>query len=195
MYRAWKTPEYRPCPAHSPSRGARRSRATSAAGQRSSRATRLPTERSSPRSRRPASIAGHRARRAGRCARTCSFYATCAEAEAAGYRACKRCKPNAPAADAEQAGKIARACRLIETAEAAPSLDDARRTRWPQPLSLPPRVQGRDRRDAEGLRRRTPAQARARGAERRQVRDRSHLRSRFQFERPLLCRTLRRRSA
>jgi AraC family transcriptional regulator of adaptative response/methylated-DNA-[protein]-cysteine methyltransferase len=50
------------------------------------------------------------------------FYATCAEAEAAGFRACKRCKPNvANGADA-QAEKIAAACRMIETAETAPSL-------------------------------------------------------------------------
>ena len=52
-----------------------------------------------------------------------SFYATCAEAEAAGFRACKRCKPNAPIGDGEHTAKIAQACRLIETAEAAPSLD------------------------------------------------------------------------
>ncbi len=51
------------------------------------------------------------------------FYATCAEAETAGFRACKRCKPNAPADDAHTA-KIAQACRLIETAEATPSLDE-----------------------------------------------------------------------
>ncbi len=52
-----------------------------------------------------------------------SFYATNAEAEAAGYRPCKRCKPNAPAGN-EQARKIAATCRLIETAEAVPSLDE-----------------------------------------------------------------------
>jgi AraC family transcriptional regulator of adaptative response/methylated-DNA-[protein]-cysteine methyltransferase len=53
-----------------------------------------------------------------------SFYSTSAEAEAAGYRACKRCKPNAPAGEAEHTAKIADACRMIETAETAPSLDD-----------------------------------------------------------------------
>lgn len=52
-----------------------------------------------------------------------SFYATNAEAEAAGYRPCKRCKPNAPAGN-ELARKIAATCRLIETAEAVPSLDE-----------------------------------------------------------------------
>jgi AraC family transcriptional regulator, regulatory protein of adaptative response / methylated-DNA-[protein]-cysteine methyltransferase len=53
-----------------------------------------------------------------------NFYSTSAEAEAAGYRACKRCKPNAPAGEGEHTAKVADACRTIETAEAAPSLDD-----------------------------------------------------------------------
>jgi AraC family transcriptional regulator of adaptative response/methylated-DNA-[protein]-cysteine methyltransferase len=53
-----------------------------------------------------------------------SFYSTSTEAEAAGYRACKRCKPNAPAGEDEHTAKIADACRTIETAETAPSLDD-----------------------------------------------------------------------
>lgn len=50
------------------------------------------------------------------------FHATCADAEAAGFRPCKRCKPNAPALSQEQAAKVARACRLIETAREAPDL-------------------------------------------------------------------------
>ena len=41
------------------------------------------------------------------------FFSTCADAEAAGYRPCKRCKPNAPPLHKEHAEKIARACRLI----------------------------------------------------------------------------------
>jgi AraC family transcriptional regulator of adaptative response/methylated-DNA-[protein]-cysteine methyltransferase len=52
------------------------------------------------------------------------FYATCAEAEAAGFRACKRCKPNAPAGKGEHTAKIAEACRMIETAETPPKLDE-----------------------------------------------------------------------
>ena len=51
------------------------------------------------------------------------FYATCAEAEAAGLRACKRCQPNAANGVDAQAEKIAAACRMIETAETAPSLE------------------------------------------------------------------------
>ena len=53
-----------------------------------------------------------------------SFYETNDEAEAAGFRACKRCKPNAPAGEGEHTAKIAEACRMIETAETPPKLDE-----------------------------------------------------------------------
>ena len=52
------------------------------------------------------------------------FHATCADAEAAGFRPCKRCKPGAPALYQEHAAKVARACRRIEAAEADLSLAD-----------------------------------------------------------------------
>jgi AraC family transcriptional regulator of adaptative response/methylated-DNA-[protein]-cysteine methyltransferase len=50
------------------------------------------------------------------------FFSDAASAVKAGFRACKRCHPDrdAPSPDAEA---IARACRLIETAEDVPSLD------------------------------------------------------------------------
>jgi AraC family transcriptional regulator of adaptative response/methylated-DNA-[protein]-cysteine methyltransferase len=51
------------------------------------------------------------------------FYATCAAAEAAGFRPCKRCKPNELPLAHEHASKVARACRLIERAEQEPKLD------------------------------------------------------------------------
>lgn len=50
------------------------------------------------------------------------FYATTAEAEAAGYRACKRCRPNELNPASEVAARIAKACRLIENSQTAPSL-------------------------------------------------------------------------
>ena len=53
-----------------------------------------------------------------------SFYESNEEAEAAGFRACKRCKPNAPAGEGEHTAKIAEACRMIETAETPPKLDE-----------------------------------------------------------------------
>ena len=52
------------------------------------------------------------------------FHKTGADAEAAGFRACKRCKPDQPAPGAQHAAKVAQACRLIETAEETPKLDE-----------------------------------------------------------------------
>ena len=49
-----------------------------------------------------------------------SFHETCAAAERAGFRPCKRCRPNGPALEAQHAAAVAAACRLIETAEQAP---------------------------------------------------------------------------
>ena len=52
------------------------------------------------------------------------FFDTRNEAERAGFRPCKRCKPDQPSLGELQAGKITQACRLIETADEAPKLDD-----------------------------------------------------------------------
>jgi AraC family transcriptional regulator of adaptative response/methylated-DNA-[protein]-cysteine methyltransferase len=51
-----------------------------------------------------------------------SFYTTCAEAEAAGFRPCKRCKPNQKPRAETEADAVARACRMIESAEEPPAL-------------------------------------------------------------------------
>src|SRR5262250_1893978 len=51
-----------------------------------------------------------------------TFHKTCADAERAGFRPCKRCRPNEPALAEAHAAAVARACRLIEEAEEAPSL-------------------------------------------------------------------------
>ena len=52
------------------------------------------------------------------------FHRTCDEAESAGFRPCRRCRPRQPGPDAQNAGRIARACQLIETAEEMPSLSE-----------------------------------------------------------------------
>jgi AraC family transcriptional regulator, regulatory protein of adaptative response / methylated-DNA-[protein]-cysteine methyltransferase len=52
-----------------------------------------------------------------------AFHKTCADAARAGFRPCKRCRPNEPALAETHAAAVARACRLIEDAEEAPSLD------------------------------------------------------------------------
>jgi len=50
------------------------------------------------------------------------FHGTTAEAERAGFRACRRCKPDRPPLEQVHAAKVAEICRVIETAEVAPSL-------------------------------------------------------------------------
>jgi AraC family transcriptional regulator of adaptative response/methylated-DNA-[protein]-cysteine methyltransferase len=52
-----------------------------------------------------------------------SFCETIADAEAAGFRPCKRCKPDQTSLLQQHADKAAQACRLIETAEQAPTLE------------------------------------------------------------------------
>jgi AraC family transcriptional regulator of adaptative response/methylated-DNA-[protein]-cysteine methyltransferase len=52
------------------------------------------------------------------------FFDTRDEAERAGFRPCKRCKPDQASLDRVHAEKIARACRLIETADEEPKLGD-----------------------------------------------------------------------
>lgn len=52
-----------------------------------------------------------------------SFHSTCAEAKQAGFRPCKRCRPNAPGLVEQRAAAVANACRLIESADDMPDLD------------------------------------------------------------------------
>jgi len=51
-----------------------------------------------------------------------TFFLTAAEAETAGYRACKRCRPDQPGAPDPQIEAVKRACAEIEQAEEAPKL-------------------------------------------------------------------------
>ena len=44
------------------------------------------------------------------------FHGSCEEAERAGFRPCKRCKPNQPTLAERRAGAVVRACRLIDSA-------------------------------------------------------------------------------
>jgi AraC family transcriptional regulator of adaptative response/methylated-DNA-[protein]-cysteine methyltransferase len=50
------------------------------------------------------------------------FHLTCAEAEKAGFRPCKRCKPNEPSLAEQNGARIAEICRLLECAEEPPKL-------------------------------------------------------------------------
>lgn len=52
-----------------------------------------------------------------------SFHADRRSAEAAGFRPCKRCKPDQPPRAEREAALVAAACRAIEAAEEPPTLD------------------------------------------------------------------------
>ncbi len=52
-----------------------------------------------------------------------AFHASREDAQAAGFRPCKRCKPDTGGLAQAHAAGVARACRLIETSEALPDLD------------------------------------------------------------------------
>jgi AraC family transcriptional regulator, regulatory protein of adaptative response / methylated-DNA-[protein]-cysteine methyltransferase len=51
------------------------------------------------------------------------FHASCEEAERAGFRPCKRCRPDGLALDLRRAAAVEKTCRLIETADEMPSLE------------------------------------------------------------------------
>jgi AraC family transcriptional regulator, regulatory protein of adaptative response / methylated-DNA-[protein]-cysteine methyltransferase len=52
-----------------------------------------------------------------------AFHLTREDAERAGFRPCKRCKPDQPALSEQQAAKMVTICRSIESAEEVPTLD------------------------------------------------------------------------
>ncbi|MDL2338137.1 MAG: bifunctional DNA-binding transcriptional regulator/O6-methylguanine-DNA methyltransferase Ada [Pseudomonadota bacterium] len=53
-----------------------------------------------------------------------AFHASGADAERAGFRPCKRCKPDQPPRAEQQATLVATLCRHIESAEQPPTLDE-----------------------------------------------------------------------
>jgi AraC family transcriptional regulator of adaptative response/methylated-DNA-[protein]-cysteine methyltransferase len=56
-----------------------------------------------------------------------AFHATAAEAERAGFRPCKRCKPDQPSLTEQHATMVTAACRSIEQAETTPTLEQLAR--------------------------------------------------------------------
>ncbi len=52
-----------------------------------------------------------------------AFHASANDAERAGFRPCKRCKPDQPSLLNQHVAKVTAACRTIEQAETTPSLD------------------------------------------------------------------------
>jgi AraC family transcriptional regulator, regulatory protein of adaptative response / methylated-DNA-[protein]-cysteine methyltransferase len=51
------------------------------------------------------------------------FHLTCADAERAGFRPCKRCRPNEAGLAERHAAAVAKACALIDEADEMPNLD------------------------------------------------------------------------
>ena len=56
------------------------------------------------------------------------FHATCQAAEAAGFRPCKRCKPNDASLEQRRTAMVIQACRVIEESEESPGLDELARS-------------------------------------------------------------------
>ena len=52
-----------------------------------------------------------------------AFHATAADAERAGFRPCKRCRPDQPSLAEQHAAMVTAACRMIEQTEAIPTLE------------------------------------------------------------------------
>ena len=52
------------------------------------------------------------------------FYASCEDAERAGFRPCKRCKPKEPSLLEHHTKTVAKICRLIERSESVPRLEE-----------------------------------------------------------------------
>src|SRR6266446_3305865 len=51
------------------------------------------------------------------------FHTTYAEAEQAGFRPCKRCRPTEPGLAEQHAAAVAKVCRLIEATDDMPNLE------------------------------------------------------------------------
>ena len=90
-----------------------------------------------------------------------SFFPTVAEAEKAGYRACKRCRPDKLGAPDPQVEAVRRACERIEQAEEAPKLADLAASVGLSPYHFHRVFKSDHRRDAEGLCGRDAGRARA----------------------------------
>jgi len=64
------------------------------------------------------------------------FHTTAADAERAGFRACRRCRPDQLSVAAANAAKVAELCRYIETAEQPPTLGALARRAGISPFHL-----------------------------------------------------------
>ncbi|WP_374480093.1 bifunctional DNA-binding transcriptional regulator/O6-methylguanine-DNA methyltransferase Ada [Zoogloea sp.] len=65
-----------------------------------------------------------------------AFHASAADAEAAGFRPCRRCRPDLPPLAERQGRLIAELCRFIESADHVPNLDELARQAQLSPFHL-----------------------------------------------------------
>lgn len=63
----------------------------------------------------------------GARAENVEFHLTAADAERAGFRPCKRCKPDQPPLAEQHAARVTAVCRIIENAEQVPNLEQLAR--------------------------------------------------------------------
>ena len=90
------------------------------------------------------------------------FHMTRQEAEQAGFRPCRRCKPDQPSLTEQHTAMVTEACRLIEASEGIPSLETAGDARWHERIPLPPDLQGHHGPDTKRVRDCTARRAHAR---------------------------------
>src|SRR5262252_1712733 len=107
-------------------------------------------------------------------------------AKATGFRPCKRCNPDGPSIDCENAGLVAKACRIIEESEEEPSLENLAKAVGRSPSYFHRIFRGRRRGDAKGLCRGASCKKGPPGIGVRQQRHRNNLRCGFQLQRTFL---------
>ena len=116
------------------------------------------------------------------------FHTTREAAEQAGFRACKRCKPDQPSLAEQHAALVTEACRLIETAPAVPSLDRLATEAGLSPFHFHRVFKAITGLTPRALRRGTSRGAGSPGARAHADGHRRHLRVGLQLQRPVLRR-------
>ena len=114
------------------------------------------------------------------------FHATPAAARRAGFRPCKRCKPDEPPLREQQRATGWRACAAHRKRRRSAEPRGPGKPRGVEPVPPAPLVQVRHRPDAQGVRGGAPRAAGARRARPRRDGDRRDLRRRLQLERAFL---------